>query len=246
MAGSNLRKSLAKSLNPIEAGKAVGDALVKQGVIAGWEDTWAQVYGKLGEDHHKLGKDKSTPHKEEKKEAPKSLLGGDLAPGEWLDLIGITSPAKSSENAKQAHQTTQEEQPKEKYKNAEPGINYHREIVQSSETSNRRQLSEMEQKFEQIHDELKRLVESSNKIVQEEFAGVTLESTPKEVGKYHVNFLEWMLFAIQTARQKVEDSGAWLSAMKSKKDKKGYWGMFKKHGTSFGMSNERQVATQTG
>jgi hypothetical protein len=44
----------------------------------------------------------------------------------------------------------------------------------------------------------------------------------------------------------VEDSGAWLSAMSGKKGKKTYWSEFKKHGTSFGMSNERSVATQTG
>jgi hypothetical protein len=55
-----------------------------------------------------------------------------------------------------------------------------------------------------------------------------------------------MLTVIRGARMKVEDSGAWLSTMQGKKGKKNYWAMFKKHGTSFGMSNERQVATQTG
>lgn len=246
MAGSKLRKSITKSLNPIEAGKAVGSSLVKDLGVAGWEDTWAQIYGKLGEEHHKAGKTTLEAQKEEKKEAPKTIFGGDLAPGEWLDLMGVTSPVKTTEKAKLAKKAPNEEQPKEQKKNAAPGIDYHREVATSSDRALTRQHTEVEQRIGEVMNELKRIVESSNKIIQDEFGKVTVEQTPTEVGKYHVNFLDWMLITLQTARQKVEDSGAWLSAMKSKKDKKGYWGMFKKHGTSFGMSNERQVATQTG
>ncbi|HLD02068.1 MAG TPA: DUF5660 family protein, partial [Patescibacteria group bacterium] len=60
------------------------------------------------------------------------------------------------------------------------------------------------------------------------------------------NFFEWMLSVIRIARMKVEDSGAWMAALSSKKKGKGYWQMFKKHGTTFGMSHERNVSTQTG
>src|SRR3989344_5698474 len=65
-------------------------------------------------------------------------------------------------------------------------------------------------------------------------------------GKYHVSFFEWVLLLVRQARMKVEDSSAWLGAFKSKKAKKQYWSMFKKHGTTFGLSNERVVSTQTG
>ncbi len=215
--------------------------------IAGFEETYAQVAALQGQDHHKsLSTNKAEAPKEEQKEAPKTIFGGDLAPGEWLYLIGITSPVKASETAKQAKKAPHEEQPKEQKKNAAPGIDYHREVATSSDRALTRQHTEVEQRIGEVMNELKRIVESSNKIIQDEFGKVTVEQTPTEVGKYHVNFLDWMLITLQTARQKVEDSGAWLSTMKSKKDKKGYWGMFKKHGTSFGMSNERQVATQTG
>ena len=46
--------------------------------------------------------------------------------------------------------------------------------------------------------------------------------------------------------KKVEDSGAWLGKVQGKGAKKGYWGMFKQHGTTFGLSGERSVATQVG
>jgi hypothetical protein len=46
---------------------------------------------------------------------------------------------------------------------------------------------------------------------------------------------------------KIEDGRAWLETFaKRKKKKLGYWKMYKKHGTTFGLSHERTIATQTG
>lgn len=229
MAGSKLKSAL-KILNPLEISKSVTSEAAKQ-AVAGWEDTWAQIYGLQSQDHHKDQKGKKTekPDKKEQKSVGQSVI--EMLVGQEYSVNQKSEGPASSETPK---------------KYVEPAISYHRDIVKSGEDSSRRNLSEMDRKFAQIHDELKRLVDSSNKVIQDEFGGVALESAPKEVGTYHINFLDWMLIAISTARQKVEDSGAWLSAMKSKKGKKGYWGMFKKHGTTFGMSNERNVATQTG
>ncbi len=127
----------------------------------------------------------------------------------------------------------------------EAHINYHRDIVKSSEKASRSELGEMNRTIKEIQAELRKLLTTS-KVVQMEFAQVAVEQTPTTVGKYHVNFFEWMLIVIRQARQKVEDSGAWLNTVKGKGAKKGYWGMAKKHGTTFSMSNERQVATQVG
>jgi hypothetical protein len=55
-----------------------------------------------------------------------------------------------------------------------------------------------------------------------------------------------MLTVIRSARQKVEDSQSWMGAVKGKGAKRDYWGMFKKHGTTFGQSGERSVATSVG
>ncbi len=119
-------------------------------------------------------------------------------------------------------------------------------IKHGSERASRREVSEMDEKIRQIMNELGKLVKSSA-ILQSEFAEVAVENKPVNPGRYHLTFFEWMLTVIRTARQKVEDSGAWLSTVKGKNSKKsGYWVMFKKHGTSFGLSNERSVATQTG
>ena len=128
---------------------------------------------------------------------------------------------------------------------AHAAIKYHEGILQGREIAAKSEVQEMQQNIEQIQYELSRLVASSQ-VLKLEFAQVSVEQTTHNVGQYHVNLFEWMLSVIRTARQKVEDSNAWLGTVKGKGAKRGYWGMFKKHGTTFGLSGERAVATQVG
>lgn len=163
-------------------------------------------------------------------------LAGELAQGQELDLAA-------------AHGKKSEKAPAPKRHDIQPGLeqyNYHRDIVHASEKASHQENRELSQQVEQIMVEIQRLI-SSSAVLETQFAAVAVEQKPKEVGKYHTHFFEWMLITIRNARAKVEDSGAWLATMSGKKGKKGnYWSEFKKHGTSFGMSNERSVATQTG
>ncbi len=124
-------------------------------------------------------------------------------------------------------------------------IDYHGEVARQSENTSKKEVHQMNTQIQEVMIELRQLINSS-KVLQMEFAGIAVEDKPPVVGKYHVNFFEWMLIAIRSAREKVEDSGAWLQAMKGKGKSKNYWGMFKKHGTTFGLSGERAVATQVG
>jgi uncharacterized protein DUF5660 len=128
---------------------------------------------------------------------------------------------------------------------AEAAMHYHQEIATTGERASRAETQQMQHTVEQIKVELSRLVATSQ-VLKMEFAEVSVEQTTHNVGQYHLNFFEWMLAVIRSAREKVEDSGAWLSTVKGKGTKRGYWGMFKKHGTTFGLSGERAVATQTG
>lgn len=127
----------------------------------------------------------------------------------------------------------------------EPGIDYRREILHGYRKIAQENSQEISKKIQEIIVELRRLTISSKEL-QIEFKEVAIEQRVVNPGKYHTSFFEWVLSAIKLARMKVEDSGAWLAVSKSKKAKREYWAMFKKHGTTFGLSNERVVATQTG
>lgn len=73
-----------------------------------------------------------------------------------------------------------------------------------------------------------------------------VEDIPARSGVYHLNFLERLRGVIMILRQQIEDSSSWLVLWSQRKQKKQYWGLYKKHGTSFGLSSERGVSTQAG
>ena len=76
---------------------------------------------------------------------------------------------------------------------------------------------------------------------------IKVEQLPKKSGIYHIRFFEWLLGVVKQLRMKVEEGRAWLATFTNRKKKKmGYWNMYKKHGTTFGLSHERTLSTQTG
>ncbi len=136
----------------------------------------------------------------------------------------------------------------EKKKNIviEAGINYKSEMLYGEKRIRNEQNQMLSVRVEEIIHELKKLAKTS-KTLEIEFRGITQVSMPKTPGKYHQNFLEWMLTVVKTARIRVENAEQWLKAVSGKgKRKKDFWGLYKKHGTSFGLSGERAVSQQTG
>ncbi len=105
--------------------------------------------------------------------------------------------------------------------------------------------TELKQQIEQLLKEIKLLINSTNNI-SAEVAAIAVENSPVNPGKYHINFFEMLIKMIRSLRERVDESQTWLNVFSSKKQQKQYWSMFKKHGTTFGLSNERVVATQTG
>ncbi len=134
---------------------------------------------------------------------------------------------------------------KESLRNAEPGIDYKREIIDVTRRADRENTQVLNVKISEILTELKKITAASTEI-SVEFKEVAIEQRIESPGEYHVSFFQWMLTMVKAAREKIEDSGTWLSVMKSKKGQKDYWSMFKKHGTTFGLSSERSIATQAG
>jgi hypothetical protein len=103
---------------------------------------------------------------------------------------------------------------------------------------------ETKQQIEAIRVELKALAQSLKGLHQEVLTAV--ETAPVDPGIYHLNFFEQLRSFLKVLRTQIEDSRSWLSSSNSRKKKMGYWGMYKKHGTSFGLSQERSLATSAG
>lgn len=172
----------------------------------------------------------------------------------WGQLLGAEGEKKTQKsgelsegqelNLKQLEEQKQQEK-QEKTPDIAPAIEYHREIIHAERRIAKKEQYSLETKVEEILIELKQLIGRSKEI-EAQFKEIAVEEKPVNIGKYHEAFFEWVLSAIKTARMRVEDSASWLALFASKKKKQGYWNMFKKHGTTFGLSNERVVSTQTG
>lgn len=127
----------------------------------------------------------------------------------------------------------------------------HREYVRSldhAETS-RTQEIETNQQVELLQLEIKKLIKASKEMemaFKQVSHQVTVESTLGKASTYQVNFLEWVLITVRNARVRVEEGKNWLALFASKKGQQKYWNQFAKKGTSFSLSSERSIATQTG
>ncbi len=105
---------------------------------------------------------------------------------------------------------------------------------------------------EQIHKlmqelsvEVKRL-EAQTAELTADVKKITVESMPSNPSLYHLNFFDWVIGTLRDLRKRVSESRLWLNMWNQKKKQKGYWAMFKKHGTSFAMSDERSAASSAG
>jgi hypothetical protein len=102
----------------------------------------------------------------------------------------------------------------------------------------------LNQKIESVRQELAALVKSVTQLNKE--IEKTVTEIPVQPGIYHLNFFERIRSILRLVRENIDDSRSWLSMSTSRKSKRKYWGMYKKHGTTFGLSQERTLATQAG
>ncbi len=178
-----------------------------------------------------------------------SDLGKGLMTGMWEQFLGADTEKKKKQTSGELSEgeevNLKELQEESRKTDIEPGIDYHGDIIHGEKRIAKEQEYALQNQIEQILVELQRIIASSKEL-EVQFREVTVEKRPVKSGKYHVTFMEWLLATVQTARMRIEDSASWLAVFKSKKGKKQYWNMFEEYGTTFGLSNERVVATQTG
>jgi hypothetical protein len=113
---------------------------------------------------------------------------------------------------------------------------YERELV-------KKQIKEL---VEQIRKEIELIKKADKTLLNQvsEIEHIAVEQLPEKPGIYHVRFLEIVLRILQSLRQKIGESKTWLSAMISRKKKRGslFLALSKKKGTQYSLSQELQTA----
>ena len=146
--------------------------------------------------------------------------------------------------------TPSESTPNNFHKEKQPKRTYQEMVLfMYSERRQEVKLNNEMYEIKQILDTLKRqvkMLEKSEKALVSDISKLNIQQLPNKPGVYYVRFFEWLITIVRQLRAKVEEGRTWLQAMTAKKKKVGYWKMYKKHGTTFGLSNERTLATQSG
>ncbi len=161
-------------------------------------------------------------------------LGGGI-----LDqLLGVQNSSEAGqEQAQFEAQEKQQKKPVKKEANLFNYQNYHETIIV------KRQIKEL---VEQIRKEVDYLKQADKSLLQDvkDIEKLAIDSLPENPGIYDVKFLEIVLRVLQSVRMKVGESRTWLSALVSKRKKRGslFAARSKKQGTSYSMSQELSTA----
>ncbi|MFH0943127.1 MAG: DUF5660 family protein [Candidatus Beckwithbacteria bacterium] len=108
-----------------------------------------------------------------------------------------------------------------------------------------REQNQVKTQIETIQVQIKELVKEQVGLMEE--IDKTAFQAVVNPGKYHQNFFERLLHLIKLARKKVVESRTWLQMHNHRSQcKSAYWQGVKKGGTSFMLSSDRTVATQSG
>ena len=101
---------------------------------------------------------------------------------------------------------------------------------------------EIRQLTEKIKEQIDLIKKADSALIQEvkDMENMAIGSLPETPGIYHIRFFEIILGILKTIRAKIGESRTWLSAMVSKKKKRGslFTVRSKKAGTQYSMSQE--------
>lgn len=150
----------------------------------------------------------------------------EITPGESLEFDEVFS-GKFEENKKLKNQLILERKLREE----------ERVLIQ-------RKSNELKLQLHAIIQETIALAQSTQDLSQEiEIAAIQAPTNP---GVYHLIFFERLLEFIASFRKKIEHAGHWLHAVNKRAEKKNYWAMYKKKGSSFLLAPDHYLQRSAG
>jgi len=157
---------------------------------------------------------------------PKVKRSGEIVPGESLQMSEVMS-GKEEENKKLRAQ-----------------ISLERNLSSDEKRLSQEKMQELRIQLQSITVEIGKLAASTgNLATQTEIAMVEVPANP---GVYHVIFFEKVLRFLQSFRQKIDQASTWLISTNKRAEKKNYWNMYKKKGSSFLLSPDHYLSRSAG
>lgn len=153
-------------------------------------------------------------------------VGGELQKGESLDMNEALK-GKTEENKKLKAQ-----------------ISLERQLSQEESRRSQERTNELRVQLQALMTEVAKLAKTTSGLAQE-VKIATLEA-PVNPGIYHIVFFEKLLTFLQSFRKKIEESHVWLQESNKRSQKKNYWSMYKKKGSSFLLAPDHYLQRSAG
>lgn len=150
----------------------------------------------------------------------------DFAPGEDLSMSELFS-GKSEENRRLKAQ-----------------ISLERVLANEDSKLKEERMGQLRVQLQVLITEVVKLSNSANSLAKE--ASIAAFQVPVNPGIYHINFFESLISFLQSFRKKIEEAVIWLGATNKRAEKKNYWSMYKKKGSSFLLSPDHYLQRSAG
>jgi len=157
---------------------------------------------------------------------PKIKRSGEIAVGESLQMSEIMS-GKEEENQ---HLKAQ--------------ISLERQLSADEKRVSRDKTNELKVQLQALMQEVQKVAASTQNLA--EVTQVTMMTAPIEPGVYHITFFQSVLEFLTSFRKKIDYTAAWLQSSNKRAEKKNYWAMYKKKGSSFLLSPDHYLQRSAG
>ncbi len=150
--------------------------------------------------------------------SPNKKVSGDIHVGESLEFTDLLS-GKHEENLKLKNQIAFER----------------RLMVEEKEVSQKR-TNELKVQLQALMQEVQYLAKTTQSLGEE--VEVAAMQAPAQPGVYHLIFFEKIIEFIRNFRKNIDSASTWLQSSNKRAEKKNFWVMYKKKGSSFLLSGE--------
>mgnify|MGYP001566884002 FL=1 len=150
--------------------------------------------------------------------SPNKKAFGDIHVGESLEFSDLLS-GQHQENLKLRNQ-----------------IAFERRLTQEEKEVSEKRSNELKVQLQALMQEVQYLAKTTQSLGEE--VEIATMQAPAQPGVYHLIFFEKIIEFIQNFRKNIDSASTWLQSSNKRAEKKNFWAMYKKKGSSFLLSGE--------
>lgn len=151
---------------------------------------------------------------------------GELSPGDSLSMNEVLS-GKEEEN-----------------RHLKAQISLERQLASDEKRLSQEKANQLRVQLQALTSEVVKVAKSTQGLA--EATEIAMIQAPANPGIYHVRFFEKLLEFLVSFRKKIDLAATWLQSSNKRAEKKNYWNMYKKKGSSFLLAPDHYLQRSAG